>query len=227
MKSKLSIVVMSLVAVAVCLCFAQGLGAQSAKAAPAAPGINSFPAASGSNNGCGYLDGNAPAAPAGPEHKPGRGDDGSGKPRLVLTSMQDPRGELEGGAAIVGLWKFTFTSEGTTGIPDGTLIDQGYVTWHADGTEITNSGRPPITGNFCLGVYRQTGRSSFKLNHFGLSWDPTGATLIGPANIKEQVTLGRGGNNYTGTFTIDQFDTNGNLLAHIQGSIAAERITVD
>jgi hypothetical protein len=227
MKGKLSIVVTSLVAVAVCLCFAQGLSAQSAKAAPSAPGINSFPVASGSNNGCGYLDGNARVAPAGPEHKPGRGDNGSGKPRLVLTSMQDPRGDLEGGAGIVGLWKFTFTSEGSTGIPDGTLIDQGYVTWHADGTEITNSGRPPITGNFCLGVYRQTGRSSFKLNHFGLSWDPTGATLIGPANIKEQVTLGRGGNSYTGTFTIDQFDTNGNLLAHIQGSIAAERITVD
>jgi hypothetical protein len=227
MKSKSRQVGMSFVAVAICLCFGQGLSAQSVKAAPSASGINSFPGVTGANNGCGYLDGNSPAAPARPENKPGRGDNGSGKPRLVLTSMQDPRAELEGGAGIVGLWKFTFTSEGSSGIPDGTLIDQGYVTWHADGTEITNSGRPPITGNFCLGVWRQTSRSSFKLNHFGLSWDPTGATLIGPANIKEQVTVAHGGNRYTGTFTIDQYDTNGNVLAHIQGNIAAERITVD
>jgi hypothetical protein len=109
MKSKFSFVGMSLVAVAICLCFAQGLSAQSAKPAPSASGINSFPGVTGANSGCGYLNGDAPAAPARPENKPGRGDDGTGKPRLVLTSMQDPRGELEGGAGIVGLWKFTFT----------------------------------------------------------------------------------------------------------------------
>lgn len=29
---------------------------------------------------------------------------------------------------IVGMWKFTFVSKGSTGIPDGTLIDSGYAT---------------------------------------------------------------------------------------------------
>jgi hypothetical protein len=227
MKSKAMKVCMSLVAVAVFLCFAQGLSAQSAKAAPSAPGINSFPGVSGANTGCAYFGGNAPTAPARPENNPGRGNSESGRPRLVLTSWQEPRSEFEGGAGIVGLWSVTFTSEGSSGIPDGTVIDQGYVTWHADGTEIMNSGRPPISGNFCMGVWRQTSRFSYKLNHVTLSWDPTGTVFVGPGSVKEQVTLSHGGNSYSGTFTIDQFDTNGNLLAHLQGNITAQRITVD
>ena len=61
-------------------------------------------------------------------------------------------------ASIVGLWQVTFTSKGTSGIPDGTVVDAGYATWHSDGTEIMNSGRPPITGSFCMGVWKQVGR---------------------------------------------------------------------
>ena len=37
-----------------------------------------------------------------------------------------------------------------------------------------NSGRPPITGNFCMGAWTQTEEGAHKLNHFALSWDPTG-----------------------------------------------------
>ncbi len=61
-------------------------------------------------------------------------------------------------ASIVGLWQVTFTSKDTPGIPDGTVVDAGFATWHADGTEIMNSGRPPITGNFCMGVWKQVRR---------------------------------------------------------------------
>src|SRR5712691_1774031 len=53
------------------------------------------------------------------------------------------------GAPITGLWKFQFA------LPDGTVIDQGYVTWHADGTELINSLHPPITGSFCMGVWKR------------------------------------------------------------------------
>ena len=51
--------------------------------------------------------------------------------------------------------------------------------------------------------------------------------MIGPANIREEVALGRDGNTYAGTFTIDQFDLSGNLLAHVAGMVTATRITVD
>ena len=131
-------------------------------------------------------------------------------------------------ARIVGMWKFTFTSKGTKGIPDGAPIDAGYVTWHADGTELMNSGREPKTGSFCMGVWKQVGADTYKLNHFALSWDDSGTVLVGPTNIRETVKLDRAANAYTGNFTLDQFSTDGTtVLAHIVGTISASRITVD
>ena len=127
---------------------------------------------------------------------------------------------------IVGFWKVKFVSEGTPGIPDGTVIDNALVQWHGDGTEIMNSSRPPATGNFCLGVWRKSGPSSYDLNHFGLSSD-LGGNPIGPAQIREQVTLDRRGDRYEGTFTIDQYDLSGNPGPHLAGRITATRITVD
>jgi hypothetical protein len=130
-------------------------------------------------------------------------------------------------AAIVGLWHVTFTSKNTPGIPDGAVIDAGYATWHGDGTEIMNSGRPPITGSFCMGVWEQVARSTFRLNHVALSWDASGMNLVGPASIREEVTVDQTGNAYTGTFTIDQFDNAGNTLAHVTGRVTGQRITVN
>ncbi len=137
-------------------------------------------------------------------------------------SSQDGR-PADGG--IVGFWKSKFVSEGSPGIPDGTVIDDGFVQWHDDNTEIMNSSRPPATGNFCLGVWEKSEPSEYKLNHFGLSSDPDG-NFIGPAQLREDVILDRRGNHYVGTFTIDQYDALGNLLAHIQGQVTARRITV-
>lgn len=127
---------------------------------------------------------------------------------------------------IVGFWKFKFVSQGSSGIPDGAVVDNGFVQWHSDGTEITNSFRPPATGNFCLGVWQQAGSSRYALNHFALGWDLTG-NFIGPVQIRENVNLNRKANQYTGTFTIDQYDPAGNLLAHVQGQVTGTRITVN
>ena len=129
---------------------------------------------------------------------------------------------------IVGFWHVTFTSEGTTNppIPDGTVVDNGFAQWHSDKTEIMNSSRPPATGSFCLGVFEKTGRAAYTLNHFALSWNPDG-TMQGPASIRETVTLARDGDSYSGTFSIDQYDTNRQLLAHIVGRVTATRITVN
>jgi hypothetical protein len=166
--------------------------------------------AQSSNIGCGYFSNPKPAASLKPASL-----------QLVSNSDSDS-------ASIVGLWNFTFVSEGNPGIPDGTVIDAGYAAWHSDGTEIINSGaHAPMTGNFCMGVWKQTKHSTFKLNHFALPWDPTGTFFVGPANLKEEVVLDRSKNSYSGTFTIDQYDTNGNLLAHIAGTTSAQRVTVD
>jgi hypothetical protein len=136
-------------------------------------------------------------------------------------------------ADIVGLWSVTFTAEDNPGgPPDGTVIDAGYATWHADRTEIMNSGRPPITGNFCMGVWKVIAPATYKLNHVALSWhpdpnDPNLSAFDGPVSIRETVRMDPSGNSYKGKFTIDQYDQNGNPVAHVNGRIDATRITAD
>jgi hypothetical protein len=128
---------------------------------------------------------------------------------------------------IVGLWQFTMTSKGSAGIPDGTVVDAGYTTWHSDGTELMNSGRAPLTGSFCMGVWMSPVKYSYVLNHFAMAWDATGNVYLGPTNIKENLTLDYSGTAFTGTFTITQFDTHGNTTATVTGTVTGQRITVD
>ena len=141
------------------------------------------------------------------------------------SSLQTSEKEASDGR-IAGFWKVKFVSQGTPGIPDGAVLDNGFAQWHDDGTEIMNSSRVPATGNFCLGVFQKSGPSSYDLNHFGLSFDPAG-NFVGPAQIREHVTLNKKADQYEGTFTIDQYDPSGNPLAHITGQVTATRISVD
>jgi hypothetical protein len=146
-----------------------------------------------------------------------------GQPQFINASFVQAGSESD---HIVGFWKATFVSEGSSGIPDGTLIDSPFVQWHGDGTEIMNSTRVPATGDFCMGVWKKNGKSGYELNHFGLSFDPSG-TFVGPAQIHENITLNKKADQYSGTFKIDQYDPSGNLLVEIVGQIAATRVTVD
>lgn len=136
------------------------------------------------------------------------------------------------GASIVGLWKVQFISQGNTthnpSIPDGALIDFGFSQWHSDGTEILNSGgHTPASGNWCLGVWGQTGYLTFELNHFPISYDPATGAIVNFINIREQNTLSPSGDSYAGTFTLDVYDPKGNLVDHLIGNIVGTRITVD
>jgi hypothetical protein len=148
-------------------------------------------------------------------------------PRLVLAALDDEAAAPHG-LSIVGTWKEHWISEGSSGIPDGTEVDAGYASWHSDGTEINVSGmRAPLTGDVCLGVWIKTGPRSYQLNHFGISYDPTGAILVGPARIQQWLILDPNGNATSGKFTIDQYDEAGNLLAHVQGKVIGTRVTID
>ena len=148
---------------------------------------------------------------------------------LANIDRRSPQAAPRSGRPIVGMWHFTFVSlgNGGMGIPDGTVLDAGYQTWHADGTEITNSGRPPMTQSFCTGVWDRSG-GSYRLNHYALSWDPTGTQFVGPTNIREMVSVDASGNAIEGEFTIDQYSSDGStVVAHLDGTISGERITVD
>jgi hypothetical protein len=151
-----------------------------------------------------------------------------GSPYLLRASFL---GEDEPAAAeptMVGTWKEHWISEGSDGIPDGAEIDAGYAQWHSDGTEINVSGlRTPMTGDVCLGEWMKTGARTYRLNHFGISYDSTGLNLVGPARIQQWLTLDQKGMATSGRFTIDQYDESGNLLAHIQGKVIGTRVTMD
>ena len=147
--------------------------------------------------------------------------DGVGQ--LINASFAEPGSEQD---RIVGYWKAQFLSKGNSGIPDGTVLDAPFVQWHGDGTEIMNSTRDPTTQSFCTGVWHKTGKLTYQLNHFTLSWDGN-HNFVGPGQIQESITLNKAGNTYTGTFTIDQYDTNGNLIVELKGNQTATRVTVN
>ena len=137
-----------------------------------------------------------------------------------------------GGASMVGMWKFQLISKGNAShnpsIPDGALLDFGFSQWHSDGTEIINSGgHSPASGNWCIGVWGQTGFLTYELNHFPIGYDPTSGTLVNYFNVREQDTLSPSGDSYSGTFTIDAYDAMGNKADHLAGTVVATRITVD
>lgn len=159
-------------------------------------------------------------------------------PAAGTSAIPNPLQFLE---PIAGLYEVTMTAEGNgpTGLPDGAPVDHAYVQWHADGTEIMNSGRPAADANFCLGTWAQTGARTYTLNHFMLSWaqsvNPDGVdidnTFVGPASIQETITLSRDGSSYTGTFVLTQYDTNYNIILPggipIKGTVKGTRKTIN
>jgi hypothetical protein len=142
----------------------------------------------------------------------------------VAKKEAGPKGN-NGIDSIVGLWKISFSIKDSTN--NDITVDVGIQTWHADGTEITNSSHSPITGSFCMGVWERVAPLTYKLNHFGIPWNPSGQYQLGIDDIKLQVTLGSSGNTFTGSFSVDSEDMNGNPVAHVEGSVSAIRITLE
>jgi len=119
---------------------------------------------------------------------------------------------------IVGMWSVSFVSGGTE-------IDHGLSQWHSDGTEFMNSGGlSPATQNFCMGVWKNV-NGVYQLNHFAFTYDLSG-NPTGTANIREKIKVGHPANTFSGSFTVDIYDLNGNLVAHVEGTITGTRITV-
>jgi hypothetical protein len=149
----------------------------------------------------------------------GTGEFGPGSPLLVANHDDSVDG-------IVGFWRVMYVTKGTPGLPDGTVLDDAFQQWHSDGTEIHNSQKPAASGNICLGIWKKTGKFHYTLNHFVLNSDPTNNSLHDRAQIREEIDLDRSGDEHFGTFTIDGYDLEGNLLYHSQGTVHATRITV-
>ena len=79
--------------------------------------------------------------------------------------------ENSNNSSIVGLWHTTFVS-------GGLVWDEAFEQWHSDGTELAiDNAVPPLLGNVCVGVYKQSGPRTFKLRHVTWNWDPKRRTV--------------------------------------------------
>jgi hypothetical protein len=124
--------------------------------------------------------------------------------------------------AIVGMWEVTLFA-------GGAVYDHAFQQLHADGLEMQNSGIvPPIFDNICWGVWRQTSARTFRLKHFGWTFDADGnntGTFVLTATIK----VSTGGNSYSGTYVADILLPSGDPdpSQHVTGTMSATRLTLD
>ena len=125
---------------------------------------------------------------------------------------------------IVGLWHVVYTeSDGAT------VFNQTFKMWHADGIEFENAILPPVVGDICYGVWKQTGSRSVKLHHIGVMWGPDPKTpgnfvVAGTFTIDETNTVSEDGKSYSGKFTFSQFGPDGTAGPVITGTTAAKRV---
>jgi hypothetical protein len=128
-------------------------------------------------------------------------------------------------ASIVGMWNSEFL------LGDGPdLFDQSFQQYHSDGTEMMLSrGLPPVLGNVCVGVWKQTGARTFKLRHMAWNWDSDGH-FISIFVMEVTIRLDRRGQRYSGTWRSDNLSpTTGAPIPgeHFEGIVRGTRITVD
>jgi hypothetical protein len=137
--------------------------------------------------------------------------------------------------SIVGMWHVIFTAHTINGtaIPSDAypVIDNAFVVFHSDKTEIMESARPPQDGNFCLGVWEKTGGRSYFLNHLPWLGNDTANAPSGIGNptagaqITERLTINEEGNNYSGSFTLVAYNLDGTKAVTFTGVVKGTRIT--
>ena len=126
-----------------------------------------------------------------------------------------------GSGSIVGLWHVMYTSGGAP-------FNDTFDTWHADGTEFESAFLPPDSGNVCVGVWKTERDGNIKLHHVGWLFSSGTTTASGSFTLDEINTVSRDGSCYTGSFSFQVYDLNGDPLGEPKtGTIAATRITVD
>jgi len=118
-------------------------------------------------------------------------------------------------AGVQGLWQVNFSS-------GGQVVDMAFEAFHSDGTEFLNDITPPQEGNVCLGVWVQSDRTSYKLTHPAWTFDGSG-NFTGTAMIEETLSM-TNADKFTGSYTLNYYDTNSVLLATYAGTVSATRI---
>src|SRR5271154_5494414 len=161
-------------------------------------------------------------------------------PFVSPSAVNQPGNEDYGGpASIVGLWHVIYPATYSTsgplpvpvippGPPSSFQFAESLKTWHGDGTEWENAFMPPAGGNFCYGVWEESGHNTVKLHHLGLVFAADGSLAFIFTN-DEKNTVASNGETYGGTFVFklwppvfSEIDT-GKPLQEIKGTTAATR----
>lgn len=119
--------------------------------------------------------------------------------------------------SIVGLWSVHYVS--TTGGPEVLTFDQ----WHSDGLEIEAANVAP--GALCQGTYKIAKDGAAHLYHVSLTFDANGA-YSGYWDENLTAIVSADGRTYSGTYTRNFYDVNGNFLFQDVGTLTATRLTV-
>jgi len=145
----------------------------------------------------------------------------------IRNQSQVPPSSIQSGSAaasdsavnmsIVGLWHIRF-------LVGDQQIQEAFQIWNAGGTEVHNPNVDPRKGNICLGAWKEAAPRTFKLAHRVWFYDVSG-NFQGTGNLSETLVLGDKGNTHSGTFTLDIYDPDGNLVAEVPGTVVGERIS--
>ena len=129
-----------------------------------------------------------------------------------------PTMQAAGHRSIVGIWSVHYVS--TTGGPPASA----FIQWHQDGLEFEGADVAP--GAFCQGTYKQAPDGSYHDYHTAWTFDNTG-TVNGYWDETMIVAVSADGQSYSGTYTRDFYDLNGNFLFEDDGTMTATRLTVE
>lgn len=126
--------------------------------------------------------------------------------------------------SIEGLWYVVLTTSSHT------TLWQSFQQYHPGGLEMESADLNPLGGNFCMGVWKQEGRT-VKIYHVGWTYNGTKESSSegdaeGSFVLTETSTLSADGNRYTGTFVFTQYDAEGDStpVATIHGTLTGQRI---
>jgi hypothetical protein len=134
---------------------------------------------------------------------------------LSSLTAQDNRGGGTQGGAIVGLWHVQYS---------GDLVFESFDQWHSDGQEFEVAN--PAPGVLCQGTWEQRASRVVQLFHTGWNFDANGQ-LTGYFNETQTITVSRDRQSYDGTWDVKDYDTNGNQLDELTGTLHATRLTVN
>jgi hypothetical protein len=178
----------------------------------AAPGIKAECVARARNGGTFAPELRSLQEPSAPDQE--GSSDQTGSPEALYQEKHDSN------ITLLGLWKKIYFA-------GGVLNDVGFAQFNGGGTELLNDTAPPNWGsNFCMGAWKRVGARSYDLVHTFFVFDSPAQKPTAIGIERSHLIVGADGNTFTGTWTQDNYDFSGNVLAgfHVDGTIIGTRI---